>query len=81
MQLKPARIFPDSPQVGLLPTGNSQQVPFAYQMYTRDDKDGWKQSKQFKEAFSMDIGVEFLGVWYLFRSCFPDHLTNEDAAM
>ena len=50
-------------------------------MYTRDDKDGWKQSKQFKEAFSMDIGVEFLGVWYLFRSCFPDHLTNEDAAM
>ncbi|KAI9430249.1 hypothetical protein BJY52DRAFT_1232453 [Lactarius psammicola] len=49
--------------VGLLPAGNSQQVPFAYRMYTRDDKDGWKQSKQFKEAFSMDVGVEFLGVW------------------
>jgi hypothetical protein len=52
-----------SPQVGLLPTGNSQQVPFAYRMYTRDDKEGWKQSKQFKEAFSIDIRVEFLGVW------------------
>ncbi|KAI9442825.1 hypothetical protein BJY52DRAFT_1194667 [Lactarius psammicola] len=50
-------------KVGLLPAGNSQQVPFAYRMYTRDDKDGWKQSKQFKEAFSMDVGVEFLGVW------------------
>jgi len=37
-------------------------------MYTRDDKIGWKQSKQFKEAFSMDIRVEFLGVWCLFRS-------------
>ena len=81
MQLKPARIFPDSPQVGLLPTGNSQQVPFAYQMYTRDDKDGWKQSKQFKEAFSMDIGVEFLGVWYLFRSLFSESLNKRGHAM
>ncbi|KAF8269883.1 hypothetical protein EI94DRAFT_1681284 [Lactarius quietus] len=50
-------------KVGLLPAGNSQQVPFAYRMYTRDDKAGWQQSKQFKEAFSMDIRVEFLGVW------------------
>ncbi|KAH8990234.1 hypothetical protein EDB92DRAFT_1865077 [Lactarius akahatsu] len=50
-------------KVGLLPAGNSQQVPFAYRMYTHDNKDGWKQSKQFKEAFSMDVGVEFLGVW------------------
>ncbi|KAH9055195.1 hypothetical protein EDB87DRAFT_1688475 [Lactarius vividus] len=50
-------------KVGLLPAGNSQQVPFAYRMYTHDDKDGWKQSKQFKDAFSMDVGVEFLGVW------------------
>ena len=29
----------------------------------REDQEGWKQSKQFKEAFSMDVGVEFLGVW------------------
>jgi uncharacterized protein (DUF2235 family) len=67
------------PQVGLLPAGNSQQVPFAYRMYTRDDKDGRMQSQQFKEAFSMDIRVEFLGVWYRFFLCFSGHLTNEDA--
>ena len=50
-------------QVGLLPAGNNQQVPFAYQMYAMDDEEGWKQSKKFKEAFSIDVAVEFLGVW------------------
>ncbi|KAI9463186.1 hypothetical protein BJY52DRAFT_1221680 [Lactarius psammicola] len=50
-------------KVGLLPAGNSQQVPFAYQIYTKDDEEGWKQSRQFKEAFSIDVAVEFLGVW------------------
>ncbi|KAI9449825.1 hypothetical protein BJY52DRAFT_1126411 [Lactarius psammicola] len=50
-------------KVGLLPAGNSQQVPFAYRLYTRDDKDGWEQSELFKKAFSIDVGVEFLGVW------------------
>ena len=50
-------------QIGLLPTGNSQQVPFAYHLYTKDDEEGWKQSRKFKEAFSIDVVVEFLGVW------------------
>ncbi|KAH9041585.1 hypothetical protein EDB85DRAFT_1886281 [Lactarius pseudohatsudake] len=50
-------------KVGLLPAGNSQQVPFAYQMYTQDDEEGWKQSRKFKDAFSIDVAVEFLGVW------------------
>jgi len=50
-------------KVGLLPAGNSQQVPFAYQMYTKEDEEGWKQSRKFKEAFSIDVVVEFLGVW------------------
>ena len=49
-------------------------------MYTRDDKDGWKQSRQFKEAFSIDIGVEFLGVWYPFRSPLTRHLSNVDTS-
>jgi len=63
-------------QVGLLPAGNSQQAPFAYQMYAKDDEEGWKQSRQFKEAFSIDVAVEFLGVWYLFQprfaACHPN---------
>ncbi|KAL4070342.1 hypothetical protein J3A83DRAFT_3177895 [Scleroderma citrinum] len=50
-------------KVGLLPQCNYQQVPFAYKMYTQDDKDGWDQSNEFKKAFSIDVRVEFVGVW------------------
>ena len=52
-------------QVGLLPPGNHQQVPFAYKMYSREDESGWQQSKHFKKAFSVDVRVDFLGAWYL----------------
>ncbi|TFK33616.1 hypothetical protein BDQ12DRAFT_766453 [Crucibulum laeve] len=50
-------------KVGLLPTGNRQQVPFAYKMYTRPDDEGWKQSNAFRKAFSIVVDIEFLGVW------------------
>ncbi|KAI0070724.1 hypothetical protein K474DRAFT_1713099 [Panus rudis PR-1116 ss-1] len=50
-------------KVGLLPTGNHQQVPFAYKMYTKATEKGWKQSVAFKKAFSIDVDVEFVGVW------------------
>ncbi|KAJ3522503.1 hypothetical protein NMY22_g11861 [Coprinellus aureogranulatus] len=50
-------------KVGLLPTCNHQQVPFAYKMYTHADEYGWKQSNAFKKAFSIDVDIEFLGVW------------------
>ncbi|KAJ2914726.1 hypothetical protein MD484_g5704, partial [Candolleomyces efflorescens] len=50
-------------KVGLLPACNHQQVPFAYKMYKRPDATGWKQSNAFKKAFSIDVGIEFLGVW------------------
>ncbi|KAF8274310.1 hypothetical protein EI94DRAFT_1714137 [Lactarius quietus] len=45
------------------PSGNYQQVPFAYEMYSRDDETGWEQSTRFKKTFSMDVGIEFVGVW------------------
>ena len=45
--------------------GNRQQVPFAYKMYSRDDETGWKQSTTFKKAFSIDVEIEFVGVWYV----------------
>lgn len=51
-------------KVGLLPAGNFQQVPFAYQMYTQDDCVGWEQSNEFKKAYCIDVPIEFLGVWY-----------------
>lgn len=50
-------------KVGLLPTCNHQQVPFAYKMYTQADDDGWKMSNAFKRTFSIDVDIEFLGVW------------------
>ena len=53
-------------KVGLLPVSNNQQIPFAYKMYTRADDLGWKQSNAFKEAFSIDVDIEFLGVWLVF---------------
>ncbi|KAF8892854.1 hypothetical protein CPB85DRAFT_1230449 [Mucidula mucida] len=50
-------------KVGLLPRCNHQQVPFAYKMYSREDEIGWTQSAEFKKAFSIDVDIEFLGVW------------------
>ncbi|KAH9837370.1 uncharacterized protein C8Q71DRAFT_598878 [Rhodofomes roseus] len=55
-------------KVGLLPRSNHQQVPFAYHMFTRDDEWGWRQSTEFKKTFSMDIDIEFIGVWDTVRS-------------
>ncbi|PIL31280.1 hypothetical protein GSI_05978 [Ganoderma sinense ZZ0214-1] len=50
-------------KVGLLPSYNHQQVPFAYKMYTRTDDLGWRQSTAFKKAFSIDVDIDFIGVW------------------
>ncbi|TCD62865.1 hypothetical protein EIP91_006271 [Steccherinum ochraceum] len=50
-------------KVGLLPACNMQQVPFAYKMFQRTDETGWAQSTAFKKAFSIDVDIEFLGVW------------------
>ncbi|KAI0756455.1 hypothetical protein C8Q80DRAFT_1092774 [Daedaleopsis nitida] len=50
-------------KVGLLPACNHQQVPFAYRMFVRDDPQGWAQSTIFKKAFSIDVDIEFIGVW------------------
>ncbi|KAI0370474.1 hypothetical protein BV20DRAFT_1035927 [Pilatotrama ljubarskyi] len=50
-------------KVGLLPPYNFQQIPFAYKMYTRTDELGWQQSTAFKKAFSIDVDIDFIGVW------------------
>ena len=41
----------------------SGSVPFEYKMYSQDDKEGWDESDEFKKAFSIDVRVEFVGVW------------------
>ncbi|KAJ6570566.1 hypothetical protein DFH09DRAFT_1277652 [Mycena vulgaris] len=50
-------------KVGLLPASNLQQVPFAWKMYADETETGWKQSNAFKKAFSIDVDIEFIGVW------------------
>ena len=55
---------PDQSQVGLLPAGNHQQIPFAYKVFSRNDDIGWEQSTAFKKVFSVDVEVEFVSVWY-----------------
>jgi hypothetical protein len=50
-------------KVGLLPPSNAEQIPFAYTMYMNTDGTGWEQSNEFKRAFSINVDIEFLGVW------------------
>ncbi|KAM6490035.1 Uncharacterized alpha/beta hydrolase domain (DUF2235) domain containing protein [Amanita muscaria] len=50
-------------KIGIIPADNHQQIPFAYKMYTRNDHIGWAQSNAFKQAFSVDVNIEFVGVW------------------
>ncbi|TCD62857.1 hypothetical protein EIP91_006338 [Steccherinum ochraceum] len=50
-------------KVGLLPVCNHQQLPFAFDMYARQDEDGLKLGHMFKKTFSRTVHVEFLGVW------------------
>jgi hypothetical protein len=53
-------------KVGLLSANNIQQIPFAYKMFTRVDKTGWKESNAFKKAFSVHVdSIKFIGVWYV----------------
>ena len=51
-------------KVGLLPACNFQQLPFAYLMYTREDDDALRLCRDFKFTYSIDVKIEFLGVWY-----------------
>ncbi|KAG8891414.1 hypothetical protein FRC01_014713, partial [Tulasnella sp. 417] len=46
--------------VGLLPRSNVEQVEFAYSLYESRDV---VRARKFKEAFSSDVAVEFVGVW------------------
>lgn len=55
-------------KVGLLPVSNAEQIPFAWAMYTRDDSKGMKSSEGFKKTFSIDVTIDFVGVWYVFGS-------------
>ncbi|KAL0961461.1 hypothetical protein HGRIS_006406 [Hohenbuehelia grisea] len=50
-------------KVGLLPRDNQEQIPFAYKLYKREDKEGVQLSSGFKQTFCQDVKIEFVGVW------------------
>ncbi|KAF8215017.1 hypothetical protein K438DRAFT_1800618 [Mycena galopus ATCC 62051] len=50
-------------KVGLLPQGNQEQVPFAYNMYQKTSAAGLQLAAGYKQTFCQDVQVEFLGVW------------------
>jgi uncharacterized protein (DUF2235 family) len=51
--------------VGLLPKDNDEEVQFAYNLYTRTDQTSITLSAGFKQTFSRDVKIEFIGVWYV----------------
>ncbi|THH27339.1 hypothetical protein EUX98_g6851 [Antrodiella citrinella] len=63
-------------KIGLLPPHNQQQIPFAYDMYVREDEEGIKLSGRFKRTFCRDVYIDFLGVWDTVASVglIPHHL-------
>ena len=50
-------------KVGLLPADNHEQIPFAYRMWTLTDAAGLELANEFKKAFSVEVEIEFIGVW------------------
>ena len=58
-------------KVGLLPPCNIEQLPFAYSMYAREDAEGINLSQQFKRTFSVDVKIQFLGVWCVIPPTYP----------
>jgi len=50
-------------KVGLLPRDNDEQIAFAYKLYQREDDAGIQLSAGFKQTFSFNVTIEFIGVW------------------
>ena len=54
-------------KVGLLSPPNPEMLPNAYFTYERDDDAGRNFSSKFKQTFSVEVKIKFLGVWYVTR--------------
>ncbi|KAI0769028.1 hypothetical protein BD413DRAFT_87062 [Trametes elegans] len=50
-------------KIGLLPRDNPEQIPFAYKLYTKTDKDSLALAAGFKQTFCRTVEIEFVGVW------------------
>lgn len=54
-------------EVGLIHRGNDGQIPFAYELYANSGEDtlsrGKSKTARFKETFSRDVKIHFVGAW------------------
>lgn len=58
-------MHPWGTQIGLLPRDNMEQIPFAYKLYTKTDKDSLALAAGFKQTFCRTVEIEFVGVWWV----------------
>ncbi|KAH9178543.1 hypothetical protein EDB89DRAFT_954272 [Lactarius sanguifluus] len=50
-------------KVGLLSKDNTEQIPFAYQLYASDHPDDLDLVEGFKKTFCRNVPIDFVGVW------------------
>ncbi|KAL9711343.1 hypothetical protein Ac2012v2_005887 [Leucoagaricus gongylophorus] len=52
-------------KIGLLSTGSDEEIPFAYELYKRQDKEGIKLAAGFKGTYcqNQEVKIDFIGVW------------------
>ncbi|KIJ41275.1 hypothetical protein M422DRAFT_172643 [Sphaerobolus stellatus SS14] len=50
-------------KVGVLPSWNTEQLPFAYSMYNDTSLKGLERSRDFRHTFSTKVDIHFVGVW------------------
>ncbi|KAF9460646.1 hypothetical protein BDZ94DRAFT_1375663, partial [Collybia nuda] len=50
-------------KVGLLSPSNKQHITYAYDAFLKTDREGWEMATEFKQSFSIDIDIEFVGIW------------------
>ncbi|KAI9444644.1 hypothetical protein H4582DRAFT_2179150, partial [Lactarius indigo] len=50
-------------KVGLLSKDNTEQIPFAYQLYASDRPDDLGLVDGFKKTFCRNVPIDFVGVW------------------
>ena len=49
----------------MLPRDNDEQIPFAYSLYKRNDKE--ELAAGFKQTFCTPVKIDFIGVWSVIR--------------
>ncbi|KZT12113.1 uncharacterized protein LAESUDRAFT_670416 [Laetiporus sulphureus 93-53] len=50
-------------KIGLLPTGNAEQIPFACKLYKQTGPANARLAAGFKRTFCRTVQIEFVGVW------------------